>query len=728
MKELFDKISNDTFTEQDLENLDINILNEDGWNIFMYACEQDKEEVVNLLLSKGAQVEVFGQDFHPLLFIVENNNTNLFDKVISQVKTPLNDITDEEGNSIVQIAAKKGHFDISQKIIKNTNDFSHRNNKGENILFSILNSYELTNEQIDSLSSQVIEKFNLKDSSNISFNEVDLGKLVAVKNLGLLFTKLIDEGYPFSQFSTQEELFNLATDNKSVNSISILIDNGVEASIADIEKLEKIIIEKENAHQIFDYLKTNYYFKSQVNTDSEENFLLELIKAKKLELAQEIVDLGWGINVTNKKMDTPLLLAIKAESTELVSSLLEQGANVTEITQQGNSPLLLAVALENNAIVNILLDNVFVLQSTEHQNENGYTALTLAIQRRNFEIVEKLLFKGVDIVFKEEYQGIDIEEEVQFLEEESRFKVDSLNALVQLGFDINAKDSNDRTILIHNVIKKKEGNIRAILDLYGIDATLEDKFEKNALDYALENRDLTSIGLLINNGVKEFKTKGRTSVLKTFSPDEEKDLSIISYLFNSEVEESIKMDLISFLFEKNFSNFESFKESLNIEAQYDFETCVETTNCILEKFIIESILHNKSELIDEFIDNENIRAIDFYNIEVPLSFSLSSLNIDALNYLQKFDYFNKLSEEERNNAFFTLLENEVNDSIKHIIKENLLDMSQEKMGQLLQSDNINNKTSTYEFFQETFKPSITDKINNSRKTSSKKPSKNNLEV
>lgn len=729
MEELFNKISNDEFTEQDLINLDINQLNENGWNIFMYACEQDKQETVEMLLRKGAKVEIEGQDFHPLLFIVENNNLTLFDELINKIKTPLNEISDEEGNTLLQIAAKKGHALMAEKIIENMKDFSHKNNKGENILFSILNSYELKNEDIDSLSSKIIDKFDLENSSNTVFNDIDLGKLVAVKNLSKLFSKLIELGYKFSSFSTQEELFNLATDNKSVGSITILIDNGVDATIEDVEKLEKIIIEKDSSNEIYKYLKTNFYFQDRINDNMDENFLLETIKAKKFEIASDIINSGLGINIVNKKMETPLLLSVKVENSDLVSLLLDKGANVSEITQQGNSPLLLAIALENETIVDILLNNVFVLQNIQHQNDDGYNALTLAIARRNFDIVEKLLFKGVDIVFKEEFQTVDAEDEVQFLEEESKFKVDSLNALVQLGFDINVKDKDDRTILINNVIKSKEGNIRAILDLYGTDVSAKDKYEKNALDYALENRDLNTTKLLINNGVKEFKTQGRTSVLKTIDPNEEKDLEILSYLLNdSPIEESIKIELITLLFNKEFNSFEVFSEILNSEAEYDFEISEEVTNHVVQTFILESITHNMSELVDEIIDEQNIRSINFDEQKVTLSFSLPNLNNQSLKTLNRFNFFDKLNLAEKTNALINLLEHEINDSIKHILSENLLKLDSKEISKIITDCEINKTTSTFQFVQDTLKPNLTDKISKARKSPKKQESKNTLDT
>jgi ankyrin repeat protein len=727
MEELFNKISNDEFTEEDLVNLDVNHLNEDGWNIFMYACEQDKQEVVELLLKKGAKVEVEGQDFHPLLFIVENNNLTLFDKIIDNIKTPLNEIVDEEGNSLIQIAAKKGHALIANKIAEKMNNFSHKNNKGENILFSILNSYELKNEDIDALSSKVIDKFNLEDNSNTVFNDIDLGKLVAVKNLSKLFNKLIELGYKFSSFSTQEELFNLATDNKSVGSIAILIDNGVDASIEDVEKLEKIIIENDNSEEIYKYLKTNYYFQDRINDNIEENFLLEAIKAKKFDIANDIIKTGWAINVTNQKMETPLLLSVKVESPELVELLLSKGANVTEITQQGNSPLLLAVGLENEKIVDLLLDNVFVLQNMQQKNDNGFNALNLAIARRNFGIVEKLLFKGVDIVFKEDYQAMDAEDEVQFLEEESKFKVDSLNALVQLGFDINVKDHDDRTILINNVIKNKEGNIRAILDLYGTDATAKDKYEKNALDYALENRDLNTIKLLVANGVREFKTQGRNSVLKTIDPNEEKDLEVLSYLLNdSPINDEIKIELISLLFNKEFNAFDVFSEILNSDAEYDFEASEEVTNSIIQAFILESISHNKSELIDEIVDEQNIRSVKFDNQKIALSFSLPNLDNNSLDTLKRFDFFNKLNMKEKTNSFINLLEHELNDSIKYILEKNFLDLNTQEMNQIINENEVNKISTSFQFINETIKPNLTEKITKARKTSKKKEVKNTI--
>jgi ankyrin repeat protein len=727
MEELFNKISNDEFTEEDLVNLDVNHLNEDGWNIFMYACEQDKQEVVELLLKKGAKVEVEGQDFHPLLFIVENNNLTLFDKIIDNIKTPLNEIVDEEGNSLIQIAAKKGHALIANKIAEKMNNFSHKNNKGENILFSILNSYELKNEDIDALSSKVIDKFNLEDNSNTVFNDIDLGKLVAVKNLSKLFNKLIELGYKFSSFSTQEELFNLATDNKSVGSIAILIDNGVDASIEDVEKLEKIIIENDNSEEIYKYLKTNYYFQDRINDNIEENFLLEAIKAKKFDIANDIIKTGWAINVTNQKMETPLLLSVKVESPELVELLLSKGANVTEITQQGNSPLLLAVGLENEKIVDLLLDNVFVLQNMQQKNDNGFNALNLAIARRNFGIVEKLLFKGVDIVFKEDYQAMDAEDEVQFLEEESKFKVDSLNALVQLGFDINVKDHDDRTILINNVIKNKEGNIRAILDLYGTDATAKDKYEKNALDYALENRDLNTIKLLVANGVREFKTQGRNSVLKTIDPNEEKDLEVLSYLLNdSPINDEIKIELISLLFNKEFNAFDVFSEILNSDAEYDFEASEEVTNSIIQAFILESISHNKSELIDEIVDEQNIRSVNFDNQKIALSFSLPNLDNNSLDTLKRFDFFNKLNMKEKTNSFINLLEHELNDSIKYILEKNFLDLNTQEMNQIINENEVNKISTSFQFINETIKPNLTEKITKARKTSKKKEVKNTI--
>ena len=128
------------------------------------------------------------------------------------------------------------------------------------------------------------------------------------------------------------------------------------------------------------------------------------------ESVKALLNNGAKVNVNGKDGKTPLSIASERKDTSLVKLLLSHGANPNLRDLNGNSPI--SSANGNNEIVLKLVKAGGVLSLIEstkmgkrslvdysirrnvgiyERDENGHTALMIAVQSNNLEIIESLL-------------------------------------------------------------------------------------------------------------------------------------------------------------------------------------------------------------------------------------------------------------------------------------------------------------------------------------------------
>ena len=147
---------------------------------------------------------------------------------------------------------------------------------------------------------------------------------------------------------------------------------------------------------------------------------------KNVNIAKILIDNGANVNTTNKSGLTPLLLALTYQEEDIAKKLIENNAD-TNITAGKLYPLLIAARrkfttvqemIEKrqrtteskfNPIMTAAITNCIPLiesylntglYNIDDKNENGDTALILALQFKNEDIARFLISKGADTTIK----------------------------------------------------------------------------------------------------------------------------------------------------------------------------------------------------------------------------------------------------------------------------------------------------------------------------------------
>ena len=155
-----------------------------------------------------------------------------------------------------------------------------------------------------------------------------------------------------------------------------------------------------------------------------------------LNIVRYLIRKGANKNADNPKDQTPLHLAVQAGHTSLVRLLLAKGADSDTEDNKGHRPLFYA---EKDSEMQWVLT---VGPGLEERDSRGFTALRAFVQRGDLETVQSLLDAGANINAQ---WGQD--NNTPIFEAAKGRSMEMLELLLTRGADIEARDTQDRTVL-----------------------------------------------------------------------------------------------------------------------------------------------------------------------------------------------------------------------------------------------------------------------------------------
>ena len=226
-----------------------------------------------------------------------------------------------------------------------------------------------------------------------------------------------------------------------------------------------------------------------------------------LEAVNLLLRAGANARAMNRYGATPLSEAVTAGSTAIVDALLNAGADPkTLTTPDGETVLMTASRVGNLDIVRILLDRGADVNARE--NYKGQTALMWAAAERHSAVVKLLLDRGADWKIR----SSDKETRLPRLSAASSVTplarggfpallytaregdVESAQAMLAAGVDINYGDVDNTTALTVSILNKQYSLAKFLLDR-GADPNIADGFGRTPL-YAIvdiRNEDWTAL-------------------------------------------------------------------------------------------------------------------------------------------------------------------------------------------------------------------------------------------
>jgi len=321
---------------------DINEKDSDGKTIFMYACENCSNDIIQFIINKNCRISDKDEDNKgntALHYICQTNNLenkeNILKKLIETYKFDINK-QNHKGESALHIVTNKSNASAIRYLIKSGADINIPDmKKFTPFVYACLNG-----------NKKIVSIFAIKKECNVNAKGFN-GKNALI-------------------YAFEKGLMDIA---------SYLI-----------EKVDKIEIDLfcPNGNSILMYA-------CQYGNSNLVKYIVEeyprMVKAKgglsidaKLRQHENIIN-AKGIN--NK---TALMYACENGHYEIVKYLIEMGADMDIIASNGNTPLIYAVMSHSIEVVRFLVVNY--PKVVEHQNREGKTALTIAEENGHLNIAK----------------------------------------------------------------------------------------------------------------------------------------------------------------------------------------------------------------------------------------------------------------------------------------------------------------------------------------------------
>jgi ankyrin repeat protein len=220
-------------------------------------------------------------------------------------------------------------------------------------------------------------------------------------------------------------------------------------------------------------------------TDDEISPLHRAAQEGDLAAATALIDAGADIEIRDDNGRTPLLDAVWGRHASTVQLLMDRGADINAPTNELWTPLMEAVYQSesnpcNGSVVRALLDAGADIHA---QNDQGQTALHLAIRGGSLEAVMLLIDRGADVNHQDDDQRTPLIGTVTPLREDIPTGPAMARALLEAGAVVDTQDSQGRAALQYAAGLWSEDSVRHLLDA-GADAALCDSRGRTAEDMA----------------------------------------------------------------------------------------------------------------------------------------------------------------------------------------------------------------------------------------------------
>ena len=459
-----------------------------------------RSDLVENLIKEGANVS----------FIY--NNKSLLELALSLKEPNLN---------IIKILIKEGQVPDKENITKiynlalNNFDFE---------LMNTIKGYTLCHTSFDKQHVKEVEKFTEKNDIKLKNIKDSYGKdaliIAAADNDNKTINFLLENGYNINQIDSLGcTALAAASKNGHVEIVKILLNAGAKTTTGYLSYFgDPLLVACEKGH--IEVVKILLQAGANVNVVDISSFDTALMKAIKnghaevvkillnagvskygeeliaasekghIEVIKILLETEIDVNYENKKGFTALTLAIKNGHIEVAKTLLRAGANINYKNGMGSEALTIAIKNRRTELIKILLNAGAIKRGAlidasgngyaeaakilleaganiNEKNEDGFTALNLAIEKGHLEVIRILLEAGA---------GFDNEKEESYesliMESIENGHLGILKILLEVGAGFSNKKGDSPKALMLAV---KKGNLEAVRMLLGVVTNIDYK-------------------------------------------------------------------------------------------------------------------------------------------------------------------------------------------------------------------------------------------------------------
>lgn len=200
-----------------------------------------------------------------------------------------------------------------------------------------------------------------------------------------------------------------------------------------------------------------------------ENLLHKASRNDNYEVFDLLIRLGVDMNAKNRYLETPMHLAVQFKNYDIVNALILYNANINVPNKKGIYPIHLAALSGKEQILNCLIDNG---AKTNVSDENGLKPIHYAVRSGKKEIIRCLLNNGASLMECDDRKNnvlhhacekgkdelvsyilrhmvvsdtFNIYKETPLHLASVNCTTTTLNALINAGYDLQAKNANGQT-------------------------------------------------------------------------------------------------------------------------------------------------------------------------------------------------------------------------------------------------------------------------------------------
>ena len=206
---------------------------------------------------------------------------------------------------------------------------------------------------------------------------------------------IIDSGFDINFLKRGYSPLHYAMAYMNIDVINILLENGAntEQRTSDEETALHLAIETKDLGLI--KLLIKHGADLEARDGNKETALKSAVRTGRIEILEYLINQGSDVNAIGKSDTTPLTTATYKGDKEAIELLVKHGANIHH-TKQGNQWTLLHYAANYNHthLIDYLIESGIDVNA---RSKNGWSALALASDEGDIEIVEKLIKHQADI-------------------------------------------------------------------------------------------------------------------------------------------------------------------------------------------------------------------------------------------------------------------------------------------------------------------------------------------
>lgn len=452
-------------------NTAINTVSIQGHSALDYAIQSGNEESVRFLLEKGAWVnkkDIFG-DWSSLHWAINTDNATFVQLLLAHGADAKK--RSSRGLTPLHLACLNNNKEIIQMVLEQGADVHARDDKGDTPLHLCFD----------------LEIIRLLLSHGANPNAVNADKRTPF----ICFMVAYPQTELFNMFMEYgADIFHVSDEKSSL--IHNLLSNKDEEQQDNIIQMIKILLEK------------GLDINAQNNCGSSPLIMACAYGMNKITLF--LLQQGANLSLTNEKGNTALHETIYCQTDDLkerIEILISHGANINAINNEGETPLHLI--LDQYLDHEMTIETLFFMRDQGAdftiKNNNGETPFRKALSTGNLRMVRLLLDK-----FAANINDVDSDGNTALHIAIQRNNIDMLNFLLNKGINAQAVNKKRETSIHLAVLEgRTTQTVITLLLNRGVDINAVNQEGESALDYALREKDEKTAEFLKDHGAIAFK-------------------------------------------------------------------------------------------------------------------------------------------------------------------------------------------------------------------------------